>query len=970
MWSKLCRHPIHNLVQYHAPDDVILALLSAQKDAAKSLDSSDDVFPLHHAIEFNVPDVIILALLEAHPEAAETKGVDGDLPLVMAIKSNCSDEVILSVLAANRAAAWKGYNEKGELPINYALGISSNEVIVELLIEVVCSPFPEKWDVLNDVVKLKGEDIILEVAEGVQNNLVRHGILCNMIMVQNEVSDKAIVQFLSNFPETATIKDSEGNFPLHIAINMKRSVAVIIAVFRAYKGASKVRSSQGNLPLHLALKNGYEKSNKFLKELLSANYEAAGAKDEDGDLPLHLALEMKASESVVLEIFRASRKDATTFMSRSSRGYLPLHAAMHNVFSDKVLTAILHAFPEAATIKDPTGDLPLYACIGMKRSDTVIMAVLDANIGATKESSTKGELPLHGAIKNKYADEVILKIMKAYPCAAMIRCQMTGMLPLHLAAASTVSSNVIEALIRKYPEALDKLANGASPSDLVSSALPDESIEMLCKQVSYWKQDTDRESRSAEKMEEMSQQLTMMSEILLEVGNKLSFLSAKVDTTQDVAMRTTLQLGHRYHYGQSQGPVIPTTSNRGQLMPNVAHTEGSFMSTDTIAVEKDRRFMVADELILDGRKYRIVEANSNLGAFENISVPDDIVKATTKDNPNSPFIAAEEDPCVNATGAPIAQISTSEQGQMENSPFIAAVEDPCVNSTGAPITQISTSEQGQKEESMVMEPVKRLVIDETHSVAQGDLTSLEVEQEATETISTEMRKKSFETDRSEVLDYLKVEASESNEMRLAAICLSNDTVDDVDNTVGSVQPTEHKTSANYVDVVQNNGNSPLPKLEQNHCTNDDPSAFLSEILHQVTEEPLRIGCAEEDLSNEVVPTVAAKSQRVPAGKSKLTRKKSVSYKEIKNEEGDENDSFDRNTRPSRRRKSDRVLVEERSLTCPSDSFDAHSVAYSQSSDSMGTLLFFDEVSDVCLDKFFCFGDNSAPSLKRHVIVGK
>jgi hypothetical protein len=101
----------------------------------------------------------------------------------------------------------------------------------------------------------------------------------------------------------------------------------------------------------------------------------------------------------------------------------------------------------------------------MTRSDKVILAVLDANKGATKESSTKGELPLHGAIKNKYADEVILNIMSAFPCAAMIRCQMTGMLPLHLAATSTVSSNVIRALIRKYPEALEKLANGATPSD-------------------------------------------------------------------------------------------------------------------------------------------------------------------------------------------------------------------------------------------------------------------------------------------------------------------------------------------------------------------------------------------------------------------------------------------------------------------------------------------------------------------------
>jgi len=960
MWSKLCRHPIHNLVQYHAPDDVILALLSAQKDAAKSLDSSDDVFPLHHAIEFSVPDVIILALLEAHPEAAQTKGAGGDLPLVMAIKSNCSDEVILSILAANRAAAWRGYTEKENLPIYYALDLSSDDVVIELLIEVVCSPLPKKWDVLNDVVKLKREDILLEVAEGAPDNLVRHGILCNMITVQSEVSDKAIIQFLSRFPETAETKDSEGNFPLHLAINMKRSVAAIIAVFRAYKGVSKMSSPQGNLPLHLALKNGYEKYNKFLMELLSANYEATGMKDEDGDLPLHLALEMKSSDSVVLEILGASRKDATTFMSRSSRGYLPLHAAMHNVFSDNVLISTLNSFPEAAKVKNPTGDLPLYACMEMKRSDKVILAVLDANMGATKESSTKGELPLHAAIKNKYADEVIINLMSA--------CQMTGMLPLHLAAASTVSSNVIEALIRKYPEALEKLANGATPSDLVTSALPEESIEMICKQVSYWKQDPERESRSAEKMEQMCQQLTMMSEILLEVGNKLNFLSAKVDAIQDVAMLTTLQFGHI----QSQGPVIPSRSNRGLLMPNPAHMEDPILSTnDTSTIKKDLRFIAADELVLDGKKHRIVEAKSNSGIFEDSFVPNDVFKVDAADIP-----------------AP---------------PFIAALEDLCRNATGEPISQISASEQGQKLESKVLEAGNILMTDEGHSVAQEDITSLKAKEEATETITSEMRKKSFETDCSEVLNYLNVEARGSNEMRIAAICPSYDVVLDIDveKATGLVEPAEHKTSVISVDAVQITGNAPVPNIKQNDCSNDDPSAFLSEILNQVNEEePLKIGCAEEDQSNEMVPATAAKSRAVRTGKSKLMRKKinpdnceemeneggdknntfksklmrkkidSDNYEEMENEGRDENNTFGRNTAPFRKqRKSDLIIVEQRSLTCTSESFDPHSVGTSQSSHSMEPLLFIDEVSDACVDRFFCLGENSLPALKRLGIEG-
>jgi hypothetical protein len=40
--------------------------------------------------------------------------------------------------------------------------------------------------------------------------------------------------------------------------------------------------------LHLALKSGYIKCNKFLMELLSANFEATGMKDEDGEIYLTL----------------------------------------------------------------------------------------------------------------------------------------------------------------------------------------------------------------------------------------------------------------------------------------------------------------------------------------------------------------------------------------------------------------------------------------------------------------------------------------------------------------------------------------------------------------------------------------------------------------------------------------------------------------------------------------------------------
>lgn len=978
MWSTLCRHPIHNLVQYHAPDDIILALLSAQKDAAKSLDTSDDVFPLHHAIEFNVPDVIILALLEAHSEAAQIRGVNGDLPLLMAIKSNSSDDVILAVLAAYKDAAWKGYDEQGKLPIYHAVENCSYDIIVELLIEVVCSPLPQKWDVLNDAVRLKGEDIILEVAEGASDTLVRHGILCNMITTKSETSDEVIIQLISNFPETARTKDSDGNFPLHLAMHMKSSIAVITTLFRAHKRVSKVSSSQGNLPLHLGLKNGYEKCNKFLVELLTSNQKAAALKDEDGDLPLHLALENKCSDQIVLEILGASPKDATTFTSRSSKGYLPLHAAIHREFSDNVILSILFAFPKAATIKNPTGEFPLYTCIEMKRSDKVILALLEAHMGATKESSTKGDLPLHRMIKKGYSDEVIIKIFSAFPCAAMIRCQMTGMLPLHLAAASNVSSSVIESLIRKYPEALEKLANGSTPSDLVTSALPTESIEMICKPVSYWKDDARNGSESAEQLEIMSQKIMMMSEILLEVGNKLHLLTTKVESAQNLAIPGALHVEDKQRDRHPRDAMLLGTLQRGQHVPSsVCNNEDANLSFGAFGTKVNSFCKASDGHITNG-KYKSAEAKSIVlpfgkdhhcvkgqyaqlqGDFENSSLVDGDVVNFTKDLAAT-FITrvAEKNLRINVASASSFQAS-AESGSVVMAQSAENVEAAC-----------------------------SFLTDEARSLTQHDLPLTKAEERVTEAITAEsLGTKSFEAERHEVLDYLNVRAREFTELRTAVVNNYRDEAlvgNVVVESIGSdhlvtlnCEPSDSKevtVSAINVDHAEKSDTS-CNQLTLNHendkSTDEDPSKFVGEILKQVNEDSLGFGfLTGEDL----MLTTMNKDLSLPAAKSNSLAKTIISDKceESEIDARDEVDSYCRNAyevtsstfnKQQKVNESALMVREKRYMTCSSYSSDPQSFDMSQSSESFGTLLFIDEISEVCVERFLCFGENVAPSSKR------
>jgi hypothetical protein len=165
--------------------------------------------------------------------------------------------------------------------------------------------------------------------------------------------------------------------------------------------------------------------------------------DADGNSALNIALECKCSEEVVLAIFNANSKAS---QEKSVKGDLPLHQAIRNKYSEELIFAIFSAYNQASQIE-----------------------------------SAEGELPLRQAIQNDYSDHIILKILSAYPYAAMIRCRKSGMLPQHVAAASSASPRLVEALILEYPEALQIAVNNMTPRDLVTAALPMESIKLICR---------------------------------------------------------------------------------------------------------------------------------------------------------------------------------------------------------------------------------------------------------------------------------------------------------------------------------------------------------------------------------------------------------------------------------------------------------------------------------------------------------
>ena len=90
--------PLHAAIELKFSDTVILALLEA---TAKIYCNEQ----LYNAIVRECPDEIILALLATNIEAAKKLDLDGNLPLLKTNECKSSDDVVSSLLAAEKSIA-------------------------------------------------------------------------------------------------------------------------------------------------------------------------------------------------------------------------------------------------------------------------------------------------------------------------------------------------------------------------------------------------------------------------------------------------------------------------------------------------------------------------------------------------------------------------------------------------------------------------------------------------------------------------------------------------------------------------------------------------------------------------------------------------------------------------------------------------------------------------------------------------
>jgi len=472
------RYPIHQALLLGAPATVISALIRANEThALLSCANKTGEIPIHMCLEphdavsddFRPDDEVFYALFRGFEEASKIRNTQKRLPLELALRHHASDEIISALVDAFPPAV-RDIHQNTEDILCLAIQCDASLPVLMKLTEILCNTGGIEIDVLN----------------ATDENFQR----LRFAMEHNAPDD--FILLLIQQPH-ATLLNQRNDSLLHIALRHKYSENVVLAIIDKCPMATKVPDALGYMPLHRALV--HKSSDKVLLRLIQGNPEAAISPIENkmggpNLMPLTVAFQTKRSGQVISAIMDADQRNMLTIVD--DNGDLPIHQAIKLGAPDDTILAVLHGWVDAAKSKDKSGYLPLHLAVKHASSASAIVGIVQAWPEATQHVDKNGDLPLHQALNFAAPPEAVLEILNAWTVAAMLKNQENDKLPIHYAVLRKTDPRVIDALLRVYPQALDvkftdeTTGKTFTARDRVSHSMPEESIRMIMKPVSYW----------------------------------------------------------------------------------------------------------------------------------------------------------------------------------------------------------------------------------------------------------------------------------------------------------------------------------------------------------------------------------------------------------------------------------------------------------------------------------------------------
>lgn len=196
-------------------------------------------------------------------------------------------------------------------------------------------------------------------------------------------------------------QDFRGMTPLHYACSSHSNVAILRELIKINPSASSIKDNNGNLPLHhyigCFVKEG-SASAESIQILHRSNPQAVSTRNHEGDIPLHVLCKRWHPDSIGDALLRA---DVNTVKIPDRQGRLPLAIACEWRVNHKLIISMCQLYPEAASVKDLYGDVPLHILCRTYPEDIpekgIFLALAKASPKMIAIPNADGTLPIQTA---------------------------------------------------------------------------------------------------------------------------------------------------------------------------------------------------------------------------------------------------------------------------------------------------------------------------------------------------------------------------------------------------------------------------------------------------------------------------------------------------------------------------------------------------------------------------------------------
>ena len=379
--------PLHIVMPKSSRLEIFNLLLS--KGTNPNIKDSYGETPLHIAtrLKYNLD---IIKLLVTKGANIDEKNKRGETALLIAVQAEQNELVqYLASLGANIHSA----NSEGETP--FTISFSKNFITFTSLLNAT-----------NIYSKDRSGETVLHIA-------VKYN------------TKKEIVQYILEKSSLINTVNTEGDTPLHIAVNFDNEVLGGILI---EKNANIfILNDKGFSPLSLAIELGGKRGTWFF------NKKTLTAKDENGNTSVHIASQ-KGYANVIKDMVNNGSDINATNKNNETPLFSALKGDSYHVI--KVLLSFAENQIMYISKRDFLGNSPLHICVKEKayNSAKLLLSVANGNTAFVNLSNQAGNTALHEAAT--FGDVAFIKLFLAYN--ANINSQdNTGKSPLSRAILSS-----------------------------------------------------------------------------------------------------------------------------------------------------------------------------------------------------------------------------------------------------------------------------------------------------------------------------------------------------------------------------------------------------------------------------------------------------------------------------------------------------------------------------------------------------